>query len=132
MARSSSRRTRRRRQSQSGRTNVPATQAAAAQNSAQNATPAAPDPTVTARPRRSTPRPVEQLGQGRQRGFLYRMTHPRYVIDIIDELRKVVWPSKDETRSLTTVVIIVAVAVGALLGTVDWVFNRVLENILLP
>ncbi len=130
MARSSSRRTRRRRQSQSGRTNVPATQAASAQNAVP--APAAPDPTVTARPRRSTPRPVEQLGQGRQRGLLYRFTHPRYVIDIIDELRKVVWPSKDETRSLTTVVIIVAVAVGALLGTVDWVFNRVLENVLLP
>ena len=130
MARSSSRRTRRRRQSQSGRTTVPATQAANAQSAA--LTPAAPDPTVTARPRRSTPRPVEQVGQGRQRSLIYRMTHPRYLIDIIDELRKVVWPSKDETRSLTTVVIIVALAVGALLGTVDWVFNRVLENVLLP
>ena len=109
---------------------MPATQAAGAQ-SAVPAQPA-PDPTVTARPRRSTPRPVEQVGQGRQRGLLYRWTHPRYVIDIIDELRKVVWPSRDETRSLTTVVIIVALAVGALLGTVDWVFNRLLENVLLP
>ena len=130
MARSSSRRTRRRRQSQPGRTNVPATQAASAESAAPSQP--APDPTVTARPRRSTPRPIEQVGQGRQRSLLYRWTHPRYVIDIADELRKVVWPSKDETRSLTTVVIIVALAVGALLGTVDWVFNRVLENVLLP
>ena len=63
---------------------------------------------------------------------IYRWTHPRILIEIITELRRVVWPGPQETRSLTTVVIIVAVAVGAVLGSVDWIFNRLLENVLLP
>ena len=69
---------------------------------------------------------------GRQRGRLYRWTHPRFLLDIASELRKVVWPSRHETRNLTTVVLVVAIAVGAILGAVDWVFNRLLENVLLP
>ncbi len=134
MARSNSRRARRRRQARTGGRAVPETQATNAHTAlpAPPTTPPAPDPTITARPRRATPRPIEQPAQGRQRGRLYRLTHPRYLIDIADELRKVVWPSREETRSLTTVVVIVAVSVGALLGAVDWGFNRVLENVLLP
>ncbi len=84
------------------------------------------------RPRRSTPRPADAPTRGREHGRIYRWTHPRILIEIITELRRVVWPGPQETRSLTTVVIIVAVAVGAVLGSVDWIFNRLLENVLLP
>ncbi len=93
---------------------------------------AAAQPGVALRPRRSTPRPSESATRGRERSRFYRWTHPRFAIDIIDELRKVVWPSRTETRNLTTVVVIVATAVAIILGTVDWAFNRVMENILLP
>ena len=54
------------------------------------------------------------------------------IADIISELRKVVWPTRAETANLTLVVIVVAVAVGILLGVVDWGFSRILENVLLP
>ena len=84
------------------------------------------------RPHRSAPRPAAGLAPARERGRLYRWTHPRFVGEIIDELRKVVWPSRLETRNLTIVVIVVALAVGALLGTADWGFNRLLERVLLP
>ena len=94
---------------------------------------AIPVPAQTVRPRRGTPRPTAgtQAGGGGRRGRLYRWTHPRLLTETIAELRKVVWPSRTETRSLTTVVIVIAVAVGVLLGSVDWIFNRLMENVLL-
>ena len=92
---------------------------------------ASPPSALPVRPQRAEPRPTTAPGRGRERGRLYRLTHPRLISEIISELRKVVWPSRQETRNLTTVVVIIAVAVGALLGGVDWVFNRVMENVLL-
>ena len=68
----------------------------------------------------------------RVRGWFYRLTHPRPVIAIIDELRKVVWPSRQETANLTVVVLVVAIAVGIFLGAIDFGLNRVVENALLP
>lgn len=68
----------------------------------------------------------------RVRGWLYRLTHPRAVIGIIDELRKVVWPSRQETANLTVVVLVVAIAIGIFLGAIDFGLNRVVEETLLP
>ena len=68
----------------------------------------------------------------RVRGLLYRITHPRPVMGIIDELRKVVWPSRQETANLTVVVLVVAIAIGIFLGAIDFGLNRVVENALLP
>lgn len=92
----------------------------------------APVPAQTVRPSRGTPRPTAATRSGGGgRGRLYRWTHPRLLTETVSELRKVVWPSRAETRSLTTVVILIAVAVGVLLGSVDWIFNRIMENVLL-
>ena len=90
------------------------------------------EPGFALRPRRSATRPASAPTARKERGLLYRMTHPSFVGGIISELRRVVWPSRQETQSLTIVVIVVAVAVGAVLGVVDWAFNRILENVLLP
>ncbi len=54
---------------------------------------------------------------------------PRFVGDVISELRKVTWPTATETRYLTIVVAIVAVTVGAILGGVDLVFGWVIEQV---
>jgi preprotein translocase subunit SecE len=62
----------------------------------------------------------------RRRGFL-----PSWITDVIAELRRVVWPSRQETINLTIVVIIVAVAMGIILGGFDLAFEWVVENILL-
>ncbi len=61
-------------------------------------------------------------------GFLKRF-EPRFLADIISELRKVSWPTFAETRYLTVVVAIVAVAMGALLGTLDLGFGWVIEKV---
>jgi preprotein translocase subunit SecE len=60
--------------------------------------------------------------------FLRRL-RPRFLADIIAELKKVTWPSFNETRYLTAVVIIVAVAVGFILGGVDIAFGWIIEKL---
>ncbi|MBE0414976.1 MAG: preprotein translocase subunit SecE [Dehalococcoidia bacterium] len=53
-----------------------------------------------------------------------------YIGEIISELRKVVWPTREETRRLTLMVIAIALAVGLFLGAIDLGFTR-LVNLLL-
>jgi len=60
-----------------------------------------------------------------------RIAQPRWFEDISSELRKVSWPSRDETVYLTTVVVIVALAVGAMLGGVDVFFRWLVDRLLL-
>lgn len=56
--------------------------------------------------------------QGRTRGF---------VRDTRSELRKVVWPTREEAINLTLIVIAVSVAIGLFLGAVDYIFQIVFE-----
>ena len=55
----------------------------------------------------------------------------RYFAESYSELKKVTWPTRDETVYLTTVVIIVALSVGALLGGIDAFFNWLIDRLLL-
>src|SRR3972149_6042666 len=56
---------------------------------------------------------------------------PRFFMDIIGELRKVVWPSRQEAMHLTLVVILVSALLGALLGGIDIGFGWLIDNTLL-
>ncbi|MGB9723703.1 MAG: preprotein translocase subunit SecE [Chloroflexia bacterium] len=47
----------------------------------------------------------------------------RWFRDAIAELRRVVWPTPQETRNLTLVVIGLSVALGLLMGFFDWLFS---------
>ena len=150
MARATGRRGRRRRGKGSGQSQPrarTATNASASQGSAQPAAQASsagaqavqatsatvPPPQTMLRPRReaaSTPSVVSAPARRTRRFF--GSFRPSFVMNIISELRKVVWPTRGETSNLTMVVIVVSVAVAILLGSVDWGFNRILENVLLP
>lgn len=55
---------------------------------------------------------------------------PGWISDIWSELRKVTWPTRDETAYLTMVVIVVAVAVGIVLGAIDVLFNELVDRLL--
>lgn len=74
-----------------------------------------------------TPRP-----SGRRRfrpfGWLSRL-QPRFLADIIAELRKVTWPTAGDTRYLTFVVAVVAVFMGLLLGAFDLAFGQIIERL---
>ncbi len=60
------------------------------------------------------------------RGFL-----PHWAEDVINELRKVTWPTRHETTNLTILVLVVAIAVGGMLGLVDIFFNWFMTNTIL-
>lgn len=44
--------------------------------------------------------------------------------DTVSELKKVTWPDKETTKNLTLVVIAISVALGILLGGIDWVMQE--------
>ena len=50
--------------------------------------------------------------------------------EILSELRKVTWPTREETAYLTMVVIVVAIAVGIALGAIDVFFNWLIDRLL--
>ena len=54
----------------------------------------------------------------------------RVFTDIIGELRRVTWPSREETMRLSIMVIAVAAAIGAFLGVIDIGFGRLFSVIL--
>lgn len=56
---------------------------------------------------------------------------PRFVMDIVNELRKVVWPTRDDVAYLTVVVVIIAIIFGAALGAIDIGFGWLIDNTLL-
>jgi preprotein translocase subunit SecE len=52
-----------------------------------------------------------------------------YLKETRAELRKVNWPSQQEARTLTLVVMGVTIAMAMLLGVLDFVFDRLLNGI---
>lgn len=54
----------------------------------------------------------------------------RLVGEVVSELRRVTWPTREETTRLSIMVIAVALAVGVFLGAVDLGFTRLLSIIL--
>ena len=61
-------------------------------------------------------------GQGKQRF--------RFIGGTISELRKVVWPTRQEATYLTTIVIVVTVAVAITLWVIDVGFSEMMNVIL--
>lgn len=53
----------------------------------------------------------------------------RNIGNIMAELRKVTWPTRDETRNLTIVVIGISAIVGALLATLDVLFSFIYNTL---
>ncbi len=72
----------------------------------------------------SGPATAESRGGGRR--FV-----PRWLSDIVSELRKVTWPSRQEVGYLTVVVVIVSAFFGAILGMADIGFSWIIENTVL-
>lgn len=55
----------------------------------------------------------------------------RFFGDIIAELKKVVWLSRREAIYLTTLVLIVTLVMGILLGAVDYGFTQLVDKLFL-
>jgi preprotein translocase subunit SecE len=59
-----------------------------------------------------------------------RGLNARFFGEVIGELRRVTWPTREETMRLTLMVIAVSVAVGLFLGAIDIGFARLFKVIL--
>jgi len=54
-----------------------------------------------------------------------------YLRETLGELRKVHWPTRTDVRNLTTVVLAATFIMAAFLGLFDFLFGRLIEEILL-
>jgi len=54
-----------------------------------------------------------------------RVSPVAFLQETYSELRKSVWPSREETSRLTVVVIVLAIAAGFFLGGLDRIFSEV-------
>jgi preprotein translocase subunit SecE len=51
--------------------------------------------------------------------------------EVIEELRKAHWPTRQEALRLSLLVLIVCIIVGAILGGLDYAFTRLFTGLLL-
>ena len=86
--------------------------------------PATTNRTASRQPARSrVPRPLAPAA-GRARFGQRGQGLANFVRELRSELRKVVWPTRQEAVNLTTVVIALSAAVGAFLGGIDFIFQE--------
>lgn len=55
-----------------------------------------------------------------------------FVGETIAELKKVTWPTRQETVKLTTMVLIVSILAGVFLGFTDYGFSFLIDNLFVP
>jgi preprotein translocase subunit SecE len=53
----------------------------------------------------------------------------RFLGDVMTEMRKVVWPTKEETHSFTLVVLVAVACVAAYVGALDLIFTKVVAGL---
>jgi len=54
----------------------------------------------------------------------------RYLKETRAELRKVTWPTREETKNLTTIIVLVTLGMAIFLGLLDYVFQVVVAGII--
>ena len=54
-----------------------------------------------------------------------------FIGDIIGELRKVTWPTKEEATRLTVMVLIICAVIGVILALLDYGFGRLVQDVFL-
>lgn len=69
-------------------------------------------------------KPQSTVAQPKKRRFTF-------FSDIIGELKKVVWPTRQETTRLTLIVIGLCVVMGLVLGAVDYGFSELVAKVFL-
>ena len=55
----------------------------------------------------------------------------RFIGETIAELKKVVWLTRREVAYLTTLVLIVSITVGLILGVIDYGFTKLVNDVFL-
>ena len=53
----------------------------------------------------------------------------QFLREALAELRRVVWPSREETQRLTLAVVGISLAIGSFLALWDWLFTQIISRI---
>lgn len=53
-----------------------------------------------------------------------------FMREVMVEMRKVSWPSRQQTLDMTLLVIVVSVAIGAYLGALDFAFSQLMTALI--
>lgn len=53
-----------------------------------------------------------------------------YLREVRNELGKVTWPTWEDLRKSTVVIILFVFAIGILIGIMDWIFSKLLIDVL--
>jgi preprotein translocase subunit SecE len=73
---------------------------------------------------------AKQVAQQAQKlGPIARITE--FVNEVKTEMSKVSWPTKEELKSLTSVVMVCLLILGIVIGVYDWAFLRLIKVFLL-
>lgn len=62
-------------------------------------------------------------------GVGQRVGGGRFLLEVISELRKVNWPTRQETTRLTLLVLAISISIGIFLGVIDNLFSRIFSLI---
>ena len=76
--------------------------------------------------RASTRRPQSPMSPG----AMGRVNPVAFMQEVISELRKTVWPSREEVARLTAIVIVLAAVVGVFLGGLDRAFAEIFTQLI--
>lgn len=57
------------------------------------------------------------------------ITPVTFIRQAYDELKQVVWPTRNEIIRLTGIVIILSILMGIYIGGLDWVFSQAIQLI---
>ena len=74
---------------------------------------------------RQTPQGLIRRSAGARGGGVFR-----FFVEAIGELRKAVWPTREEVVRLTLIVIVIASIIGFALGILDFIFTKTLTRFL--
>ena len=76
--------------------------------------------------RASTRRPQSPMSPG----AMGRVNPVSFMQEVISELRKSIWPSREEVARLTGIVIVLAAVVGVFLGGLDRGFSELFTRVI--
>lgn len=62
--------------------------------------------------------------------FMPNINPAKFFTEVKSELLKVTWPTRDQVIRLTTVVVVISLAVGLFIGGLDFVLTKFIELIL--
>jgi len=80
---------------------------------------------MTKRPAKGKKAPISKAAAASQGNMWDRAT--RFMREVVQELKRVTWPSRKQTMSTTGVVIALVILVSVFLGMVDFVLSRLIR-----